>query len=417
MDILPGQRRIWDLFHKVAADTAKTFCYRQIDTPLFEHTALFERGVGAETDIVMKEMYTFEDHGGDSITLRPEGTAAVCRAYAEHGMKNLPQPVRLFYIGPMYRYERPQAGRFREFRQFGAEAVGDPSPAVDGEIIEMSWRFLSALGIKDTVLRINSIGDTQDRARYDKALRDYYGAYLTDLSEEERERLKRSPLRLLDAKEGVSKELAKDAPKSLDFLGEDAAQHFQRLLELLNGLQLTCEGFSYTISSTLVRGLDYYNRTVFEIAPNEEAGQQSTLLGGGRYDPLMEKIGGASVPAAGFAAGAERIVQTLAKCRPELSAEVGSCDAVVAFSSPNLNISAYKLSAELRAQGIAAICAPDRSLKAQMRYAGQMKAKHVLILGEREVSRGEVSVKDMGTGEQHEVLLDCLSSFMSRQVR
>ncbi len=405
VDILPHNRLAWDKFYTVARATSYLFAYNEIDTPIFEDTYLFSRGIGDHTDIVMKEMYTFPDHGGDLLTLRPEGTAGVCRAYIEHGMHNLPQPLRLFYLGTMYRYERPQAGRLREFRQFGAELIGDHSPAADCEIIEMAWKFLANLGIKDIVVQVNSIGDTEDRNRYNEVLREYYTQHINKLSEKEVERLKRSPLRLLDAKQGAAHALAKDAPKPLNFLGKKASEHFDQLLAMLEDIKAVYEGFEFSISDNLVRGLDYYNRTVFEILPKNYSGQQSTLIGGGRYDPLIESIGGKPTPAVGFAAGADRIVLTLKERFKNLYPDIPpiSADIVVVFTDATLQIKAYSLASRLREKGVSAICAPKRaSLKAQMRYANQVKAKHTIIVKSQHIG-ATVILKNLSTGQQNEV--------------
>ncbi|MEX0762329.1 MAG: histidine--tRNA ligase [Dehalococcoidia bacterium] len=404
-DILPGDQPLWDHVHRTAERVARQFAYGRIDTPLFETTELFARGVGDETDIVQKEMYSFEDHGGDSITLRPEGTAAVCRAYLEHGMSNLPQPVRLFYNAPMFRYERPQAGRFRQFHQFGIEAIGDPSPQVDVEVIEMGWRFVRELGLSGVTLRINSIGDASDRPRYVKDLKAYYEKHIDSLPKVARDRLERAPLRLLDAKEPECQDLAHDAPKSLDYLSEENARHWEEFLGLLDGLKLVYPDLNYTVDHRLVRGLDYYTRTVFEIEP-EDARGQSTLLAGGRYDGLMEKLGGPPTPGIGFAAGLERLILNVQRQEVPVPGPP-VLDIVTVHLGEAAQARAAQLAAALRLEGLSVVNAPaGRSMKAQMRYANQASARFALIIGEREIERGVAALKPLDGGEQVEVPLE-----------
>ncbi|MDP6668020.1 MAG: histidine--tRNA ligase, partial [Dehalococcoidia bacterium] len=261
-DILPEDQPYWSHVYASARRVAAQFGYNRIDTPTFEDTSLFRRGVGDYTDIVQKEMYSFEDHGGDSITLRPEGTASVCRAYIENGLHNGPQPVRLYYMAPMFRYERPQAGRFRQHNQFGVEAIGDQSPEVDAEIIELGWRYLAELGITDVTLRLNSLGDPEGRADYINDLDKYFLGFADQLPKVDRDRLERAPLRVLDSKARETQILADNAPRSVDYIGGEAKKHWDALLVLLEGMKLVYPEFSFAIDHRLVRGLDYYNRTV-----------------------------------------------------------------------------------------------------------------------------------------------------------
>ncbi|MFW6174513.1 MAG: histidine--tRNA ligase [Chloroflexota bacterium] len=404
-DILPEDQPYWAFVAEAGARVASRFGYRRIETPTFEPTRLFERGVGDETDIVQKEMYTFEDHAGESLTLRPEGTASVCRSYIQHGMRNLPQPVRLFYDGPMFRYERPQAGRFRQFHQFGVEAIGDPSPEIDAEIIEMGWMFLQELGISDITLRINSLGDPDDRDPYSAALGEYYSQHLESLPKEAQDRLKRAPLRLLDSKDPRLQELAGDAPRSLDYMGEESRAHWERLLSLLDGLKPVYPDLNYVVDHRLVRGLDYYNRTVFEIEPRD-AGGQSTLLAGGRYDPLVEILGGDPAPGIGFAAGLERLILGLKEQETPIP-ETPPIDVVVVRPGDTERERAAQAAAALRARGLSVVVAPARSMRAQLRYADSLSAQYALILGDRELERGKATLKPLdGSGEQSEVALD-----------
>jgi len=405
-DILPDQQPYWEFVRRTAASVAERFGYRRIDTPMFEETSLFRRGVGEDTDIVQKEMYTFEDLGHDSLTLRPEGTASVCRAYIEHGMASWAKPVRLYYVGPMFRYERPQAGRFRQFHQFGVEAFGDSSPQVDVEVIELAWVFLQELGLKGLSLRVNSIGDVTDRPRHLQALRGYYSSHASRLPEIDRQRLQRSPLRLLDSKEPESQALAEKAPKSVDHLSEDSARRWKETLRLLEGLARVYPGFGYSVDHRLVRGLDYYTHTVFEVEPADAKGQ-STVLGGGRYDGLMEVLGGPPTSGIGFAAGLERPILNLQKQGVE-PPNRASVQLVAVHMGEAAQVKVMQLASELRAAGVSCVLAPaERSLKAQLRYADAVGAPYALIVGVRELERGAGALKALkGDGAQVEVPLD-----------
>jgi histidyl-tRNA synthetase len=386
---------------------ANQFGYRRIDTPTFEDTNLFQRGVGDETDIVQKEMYSFEDHGGDGITLRPEGTASVCRAYIENGLHNSPQPVRMFYMAPMFRYERPQAGRFRQHHQFGCEAIGDQSAKVDAEIIELGWKYIADLGIRNVSLRLNSLGDPEGRANYLSDLDKYFRGVADQLPKLDRARLDRAPLRVLDSKARETQALADAAPKSVDYIQGEAKEHWDELLSLLDNLKEVYPDFSYKVDHRLVRGLDYYNRTVFEFEPLD-AGGQGTLLAGGRYDPLIGILGGQETPAIGFGSGIERMILELKKQEAEITPSAGPD--VVVISLGNAASAGAKLATALRAADVSTMLAPSRSMKAQMRYANQQNASNVVILGDREVENGVASVKSLGEGgEQAEVKLDAAS--------
>ena len=403
-DVLPEDQPYWSHVYDVARKVANQFGYRKIDTPTFEDTKLFERGVGNETDIVQKEMYSFEDHGGDSITLRPEGTASVCRAYIENGLHNLPQPVRMYYAAAMYRYERPQAGRVRQFHQFGVEAIGDPSPEVDAEIIELGWKYIADLGIKNVTLRINSLGDLEGRTDYINDLEKYFSGLADQLPKVDRDRLNRAPLRVLDSKAKETQAIADAAPKSVDYITGAAKDHWNELLLLLDKLNDVYRGFEYKIDHRLVRGLDYYNRTVFEFEP-ADAGSQGTLIAGGRYDPLIGVIGGQETPAIGFAGGLERLILELKKQELPISSWKGPDIVVVALG--DAGAAGATLASGLRAADVSTVLAPKRSMKAQMRFANQQNASNVVILGEREVITGIASVKSLAEGGgQTEVLLD-----------
>jgi len=404
-DVLPADQPYWSMIRRTAASAAAAFGYGRIDTPTFEDTRLFTRGVGEETDVVQKEMYTFKDHGGDLQTLRPEGTASVCRAYLEHGMQNLPQPVRLYYDTAMYRYERPQAGRLRQHHQFGVEAIGDPSPQVDAEIIELGWRYLTSLGLKGLTVKLNSIGDPACRPAYLEALRAYYAGRVKDMCDDCKRRIERSPLRLLDCKRESCVRHGDGAPRSTDYLCGECRDHWEQVLSLLADLagpypDLTCE-----VDHRLVRGLDYYTRTVFEVHPAEE-GAQSGVLAGGRYDGLIEQIGGPPTPGIGFGSGIERLVLNLKRQEAEVSGAPG-IDVVAVHLGRAAMHRAAVLAAELRLLGRSVVVAPaGRSMRGQMRYANALSARFALILGDSEIERGVAALKPLDGGDQIEVPLD-----------
>ena len=408
-DILPEDQSLWNAVRATATATAQQFGYQQIDTPVFENTDLFRRGVGSETDIVQKEMYSFEDLGGDSLTLRPEGTAPVCRAYIEHGMHNLSQPVRLFYLAPMFRYDRPQAGRFRQHHQFGCEAIGDPSPIVDAEIIEIGLRYIQALGLSDITLRINSIGDGDTRSKYSEALRRHYSEHAASLPKVDRDRLERAPLRLLDSKEATTRELSASAPRSLDFLSAGAREHWQTLLEYLEAIKTAYPTFTYRVDHTLVRGLDYYNRTVFEFEPANQT-SQSSLFGGGRYDPLIGILGGQSTPGVGFGSGIERIILEIER-QNSLPIDDTAANAVIVHMGASATKTASSIAAQLRNRGLAILMAPDgKSMRAQMRFANRCNADYAVIIGEREIEQKVAALKSLRSEDaQSTVDLDARS--------
>ena len=294
-DILSEDQPYWSHVYATGRRVAEQFGYSRIDTPTFEDTSLFQRGVGDATDIVQKEMYSFQGQGDNPLTLRPEGTASVCRAYIENGFQSGPQPVRMFYMAPMFRYERPQAGRWRQHHQFGVEAIGDQSPEIDAEVIELGWKYIANLGIRGVKLRVNNLGDPEGRADYISDLDKYFTERIDQLAKLDRDRLQRAPLRVLDSKVEETQQLADNAPKSIDYIGGETKDHWEALLMLLDNLKTTYPEFSYDVDHRLVRGLDYYNRTVFEYEPSD-AGSQGTLLAGGRYDPLIGILGGQETP-------------------------------------------------------------------------------------------------------------------------
>ncbi len=408
-DVLPEEQRYWEFARRSAFAAAVTYGYRRIDTPTFEDAGLFARSIGEQTDIVEKEVYTLEDRSGDKLTLRPEGTASVCRAYVEHGMHTLPQPVKLYYECAIFRYERPQAGRYREHHQFGIEAIGEQDAAADAEVIDMAWQLYAALGLKDLVLLLNSIGCRKCRPAYLESLRLYYGGHRDRLCADCRRRLERNPLRLLDCKNDSCVPIADGAPHSVEHLCEECSAHFDKLRGYLDAL-----GLAFDVNHRLVRGLDYYTKTVFEIGPRGEGQAQATIGGGGRYDDLVEQLGGRATPAIGFATGIERIVLNLKKQHVDV-AEAMSPAVYVAYQGEAGKNEAIRLTAMLRRSGCAAVSAfGERRLKAQLRHADSFGARRVVIIGDSEVEDGAALIKDMKTGEQQKVRLDEVAERLNR---
>lgn len=400
-DILPQDQPYWQFVRKAIVDVCLLYGYQRIDTPVFENAGLFVRSIGEETDIVEKEMYTFKDRGGDMMTLRPEGTASICRAYLEHGMHNLTQPVKLYYITQIFRYERPQAGRFRQHWQFGFEAIGDADPALDAEVIDMAWSLYSKLGLKDLVLKLNSIGCRECRPKYLETLKEYYAGKIDRLCPDCKRRAERNTLRLLDCKNESCIPLAEQAPKSYDCLCDECRDHFELLKKYLSILSLDFE-----VDHRLVRGLDYYTKTVFEIQPPGAKGAQSTIGGGGRYDDLIEELGGKAVPAVGFATGFERTILNLKNQGVTIPADANP-STFVAFLGQGAKDKAVKYVTQIRREGMSAILASgNRSLKAQMRQANSMGANYTIIIGEDELKDGVVMLRDMSGGEQQRLAFE-----------
>lgn len=397
-DILPQDQPYWRYFEQVAVSVCHRYGYGRIDTPIIEDYGLFVRGVGEVTDIVEKEMYTITDKGGDVITLRPEETAAACRAYLEHGWHNQPQPVRLYTVNtPMFRYSRPQAGRLRQFHQLDVEAIGDPDPSVDAEIIGVSWQLFQELGLSNLSILLNSIGDGKCRPHYLEVLREYYSQHVDELCRECKGRLERNVLRLLDCKVESCQSLIDGAPKSTDYLCAECEAHYKDLTRFLDLMEVP-----YTLDHRLVRGLDYYTRTVYEVQTEEE-GAQNALGGGGRYDGLIEELGGRPTPGVGFAIGIERVILNLKRQNVDPPAIPGP-KVFVAFVGEEGKAEAVRLSTKLVREGVAATLAPaGKGLRAQLRQAGTMGVPYVVILGEQELERGVVVLRDMDKGEQREV--------------
>ena len=390
--MLPEDAARRQLVERAARDILGGAGYRRIETPAFEATELFVRTVGEATDIVRKEMYTFDDGGGRSLTLRPEGTAPVCRAYLEHGMHKLPKPVKLWYLSSFFRAEAPQKGRYRQFWQIGAEAIGSDTPETDAEIVALLAELLEVIGAHQIRLRLSSLGTPETRAEYREELGRYLHANEERLSSDVRERIDLNPLRAFDSSDPGTREVMREAPVLFDRLDDADAEHFTRVRELLDDV-----GIRYEIDPTLVRGLDYYTRTVFEFE-SAALGAQSGVGGGGRYDRLMEQIGGPQTPAVGFAAGVERIL--MAAGEPEVEAPL--VDLFVAVAAGEGSRDAWKLSRDARRAGLTAQSElAGRSLKGQLRHADRIGARYVAIVGDRT----EVSLKDMESGEQRELPL------------
>ena len=396
-DILPDTVGDWNYVEKEIRELCRRFGYSEIRTPIFEHTELFQRGIGEGTDVVDKEMYTFTDRGERSITLRPENTASAVRAYLQNKLYAQSNLVKLFYIGSMFRYDRPQAGRMREFHQFGVEALGEANPAVDAEVILLAMNLLEGLGLKDLELSINSVGCPKCRSKYRTMLQDFFRDKLDDLCEDCRSRFERSPLRILDCKKDSDKPYMADAPKITDCLCEECAEHFDKLKELL-----TSAGVKFSHDPRLVRGLDYYTKTAFEIK-YPPLGAQSAVAGGGRYDGLIEEMGGNPTPAVGFATGLERLLLAL-ESQNLLPEKNRSVDAYVVALGDAAQAEGFKLLNNLRQQGLsAAMDFAGRSMKAQMKQANKLGARYSVILGDDEIAEGVVMLRSMEDSSQEKV--------------
>jgi len=385
-DVLPEQARARARLQRAAAEIFGRAGYETIATPAFEDTALFERGVGKSTDIVRKEMFTFEDKGERSLTLRPEGTASICRAYLEHGMHKLAQPVKLSYLGPFFRHERPQAGRYRQFHQFGIECIGTDSPLADAEVIMLLADLLGELGVPGVELRLGSLGSFESRKAYLEDLKAHLHAHEGELSDDVRERIDLNPLRAFDSEHEGTRAVMASAPTIVGQLEGEDAEHFAEVRALLDA-----SGVAYAVDPTLVRGLDYYSRTIFSFVC-DALGAQSEIGGGGRYDGLVEQLGGPPTPAVGFAAGIERILLALGEEVP-----APGRDAFIAIADPNQRGRAMALAVELRHAGISAeVDLAGRGLKGQLKHANRIGAARVLILE----ADGSAQLRDMETGEQ-----------------
>ncbi|MFZ5898075.1 MAG: histidine--tRNA ligase [Bacillota bacterium] len=409
-DILPGEVERWQLVERTAQALCSVWNYREIRTPIFEHTELFLRGVGEVTDIVEKEMYTFEDKGKRSLTLRPEGTAPAARAYLENRLYAEPQPIKLYYIGPMFRHDRPQAGRFRQFHQFGVEVFGAKEPEADAEVIALAMEFYRVLDIHHLELHINTVGCPECRQVIRRSLKEYLTPRKDLLCPACRSRVERNPLRVLDCKETACAALVGHAPTPLADACDECRRHFEGVLRYLD-----VTGLPYIINPRLVRGLDYYTRTAFEIiVPG--VGAQSAVGGGGRYDGLVEVCGGPPTPGVGFALGLERTLLLLKEQHPEVGTSPRP-DVFVATAGGTKE-TAMQILFRLRKLGIVSDGdLTGRSLKAQMKYAGKLKARIVVIVGDEELARGAVTVRKMDTGQQEEVLVDDLTEVLRESLK
>lgn len=412
-DVLPSESFRWHQVEQIIRQVMHLYNYKEIRTPIFEETALFERGIGELTDIVGKEMYTFIDRGGTSLTLKPEMTAAVVRAYIQHNLGEQQPLVKVYYLSPMFRQERPQAGRLRQFHQFGAEAIGAGRPEVDSEVIALSLAVYQAVGLKNVVLKINSVGCENCRPNYKNILYKYLNIVKEQLSEESKKRVIQNPLRILDSKDERDKRLTMDAPLMKDHLCQACANHFERLQAVLHSLDI-----SYEIDGRIVRGLDYYTKTAYEII-SPDLGSQDALAGGGRYDLLVKELGGENTPAVGFAAGIERLM--IAMEQQGLFQDVDLYPMVFIASADDAGRAwALKLACLLRQARIS--CEIDllhRSLKAQMREAGRQSAKYVIIVGDAELKNQKVTLKHMQTGKQEEIaaaeIIQVLQNYIASQ--
>ncbi len=403
-DLLPQDSYKWQYLEKNFKEICDNFGYKEIRVPTFEHTELFERGVGDTTDVVEKQMYTFNDKGGRSVTLRPEGTASVARSYLQNNLYAGVLPLKMWYNVPCFRYENKQKGRLREFHQFGIEAFGSKGPAIDAEVVTLAYTFLTKVGLTDLSVNINSIGCPECRKKYSEALRDFLRPKYDELCETCKGRFERNPLRILDCKSEICQELGKDAPRLLDYICDDCREHFESFKKALSNM-----GIDYKVDSGIVRGLDYYTKTVFEIISGP-----FTVCGGGRYDGLVEEFGGDPTPAIGFGLGIERLLIRLAETGVEIPDDQKP-DIYIAPLGENAGEKAQVIAYTLRMAGIKAETdLIGRGLKPQMKYSDKIGAKYTLVLGDSEIETGNVRLKNMETGEQTEWNLDKLCEFFNK---
>ncbi len=408
-DVLPSEVYLWHRLEETARKTAEQFAFQEIRTPVFEYTELFARGVGDTSDIVNKEMYTFLDKGGRSVTLRPEGTAGVARAFIGNGLAGGAMPFKAYYLISAFRYERPQAGRLREFHQFGAELYGASGAYADAEIISLADSFLKNLGLKEVKLQINSIGCKTCRKEYHKALKEFFAPHLNEMCEDCKSRFDKNPMRILDCKEEGCKKITANAPRILDYLCEDCRAHFGEVRGLLDAAHI-----AYEVNPSIVRGLDYYSRTVFEFV-SAAAGAQGTVLGGGRYDGLLETMGEKAVPAVGFAAGMERLLMVMAAENAPVPQDKGVACYLAGLDGAS-RTQAFLLAAELRKEGISCeVDLMERSLKAQFKYADKIGARYVAVVGESELKDRAAEVKDMKNSASERVKFAELAAYLKEK--
>lgn len=408
-DILPEEVYKWDYMEGVIRDVCAWYGYKEIRTPIIEATELFQRGIGDTTDVVTKEMYTFTDRGNRSVTLRPENTASAVRAYLEHKMYGDQQVHKMFYIGSMFRYDRPQAGRYREFHQFGLEVLGASSPLADAEVIAMACEIFHRLGLKDLDLHLNSIGDKNCRPAYRQKLIEFFEGKKDQLCDDCRERLYKNPLRILDCKEEGCKKASIGAPEITDYLCDDCHKKFEAVKHYLDGL-----GISYTVDPRLVRGLDYYTNTAFEIQ-YPPLGAQSAVCGGGRYDGLVEEIGGPSTPGIGFAIGLERLLLAL-EMQNLIPAPKAQKRVYIAALGEDAVAEGFKIQEELRGLGVLTdMDLQGRSLKGQMKQAGKLDSQFTVIIGSNELEKGAAAVKNMADGTQKDIPFAEVAGYISKE--
>ena len=402
-DMLPSEAYKWNYIADKLRKISEEYGIREIRTPMFEATELFERGVGETTDVVQKEMYTFEDKGGRSITLKPEGTAPAVRAFIEHSLYADAQPTKMFYFTDCFRYEKMQKGRLRQFHQYGIEVFGSQEASIDAEIISLVMRSLDEFGIKGISLNINSLGCPSCRAKYNEALKEYLKSNYDDLCETCKTRFEKNPMRIIDCKEKKCKEIVKNAPIILDFICDECKEHFEKLKNYL-----TAMGIEYNVDPQIVRGLDYYSKTVFEVIKDG-----LTICGGGRYDYLVEEIGGPKTPAMGFGLGLERLLLTLEEEGIKIE-EPNRCDLFIGSMGDNTKLKAMKLAFDLRKEGLKVdIDHLGKSVKAQMKYANKIGARFTFVIGDSEIQENMVNVKRMSDGEKFEVALDNIKNIVN----
>lgn len=403
-DVLPSEVYKNQYIEATCLTVAENFGYKEMRTPVFEHTELFQRGVGDTTDVVQKEMYTFDDKGGRSITLRPEGTAGAARSFLENGLSNEALPQKICYLTSCYRYEKPQAGRLREFHQFGIECFGATSPLADAEMIALAKQIFDELGVKDLHLELNSIGCPTCRAEYHKALKEYFASRVDELCDTCRDRLDRNPMRILDCKSPVCSEIAKDAPVVLDYLCDECKEHFEKTKSYLDAMNI-----EYIVNPQIVRGLDYYTKTVFEFVA-DSIGAQGTVCGGGRYDGLIEELGGQHTPSLGFAMGLERL-QLVMEAQGCEFPEPSRPDLFIVAMGDKATLKAVEIAKDMRDEGYSVVYDLNgRSLRAQMKYADKINAKYNVVIGDNEVDTKSAVLKDMATGEQSNISLETFVS-------
>lgn len=408
-DVLPSQSYKWQYIEATARSVAHLFGFKEIRTPVLEHTELFLRGVGDTTDIVNKEMYTFLDKGNRSVTLKPEGTAGVARSFVENGMSNDGLPAKMYYFSPAFRYERPQAGRLREHHQFGVELYGSKEPQADAEVITLVDVFYKRLGLKNVKLQINSIGCAECRKAYSAALKEYFKPHLSEMCADCNSRFEKNPMRMLDCKEERCKSITANAPAITEYLCDDCRVHFGEVKKLLE-----LSGVQFEVNPSIVRGLDYYSRTVFEFI-SEAAGAQGTVCGGGRYDTLLQQIGEKPVPAVGFGGGIERLLMVM-EAEGVKFPKPEKPRVYIAGMDEKTREAAFKIVNELRKSGISAECdLMERSVKTQFKYADKSGAEYVAVIGENELASGEVNLKKMSDGTQEAVKSDNIITYLSKE--